>query len=310
MKFTTQYRGRILQLVSELNNLREYLMRINIICFLIFATLTTMLAPRVSNATGISVDAGLNPSEGRWMVRTMLHTMYRGGDTTPMGRSMDTYRFNAVLAYGLRRNLTVILKQPTVHQEMTMAGTTSENTGISELSMMTKYGIYRRNTRDYTLGVATTLGLKLPTGATTFSSRAYDLNVGIYTSIRTGTWSSDFNIAFGLNSFVKKNDDVVDVGAEFTLDWALAYQFNIGQSANLTLTPLLEVSYKNIASNQLNSKDLTDSGEKLFFLSPGLKFVKSSVITEVLVQIPVSQSQNGNLLERETGFIVGIRYMF
>ena len=41
-----------------------------------------------------------------------------------------------------------------------------------------------------------------------------------------------------------------------------------------------------------------------------LKFLKSSFFTEALIQIPVSQDQEGVQLERKTGFMAGIRYMF
>ena len=48
----------------------------------------------------------------------------------------------------------------------------------------------------------------------------------------------------------------------------------------------------------------------LFFISPGLKFTKSSFILEVLLQFPVWQDQEGSQLEQGTRLIVGTRFMF
>ncbi|MHC4463212.1 MAG: transporter, partial [Planctomycetota bacterium] len=62
--------------------------------------------------------------------------------------------------------------------------------------------------------------------------------------------------------------------------------------------------------DRLSGHDVSNTGESLFFVSPGLKFTKSSFILEALLQVPVDQTQNGSLLERGIGLIVGIRYMF
>jgi hypothetical protein len=48
----------------------------------------------------------------------------------------------------------------------------------------------------------------------------------------------------------------------------------------------------------------------VLYISPGIKFTKSSFILEGLLQIPVWQDQKGALLERGAGAIVGVRFMF
>ncbi|MHC4483226.1 MAG: transporter, partial [Planctomycetota bacterium] len=62
--------------------------------------------------------------------------------------------------------------------------------------------------------------------------------------------------------------------------------------------------------DRLSGHDVSNTGESLFFVSPGLKFTKSSFILEALFQIPVWQDQNGSQLERGAGVIVGVRFMF
>ncbi len=261
-------------------------------------------------AAGISVDAGLTPAEDRWILRTQLRYMERDDDPTSMNRKMDRYTLNIVLAYGLRRNLTLVLKQPVVHQEMSMAGSTSKDTGLANLSLLAKYGIYRRNTPEHTSGGAMTFGLELQTGADAFTAETWDGNSGLCSSWRRGSWASDFNIAYAWIGLADESSRGTNPGDELSLDWALAHQFSIGGEAEVALAPVLEVSYKNIGQDRLYSHDVADTGETILYISPGLKFTKSSLILEALAQIPVWQEQEGSQLKRSTGGFVGIRFMF
>ena len=244
------------------------------------------------------------------MARTMLHSMESGSDPTSMNREMNKYNLNLVLAYGLYRNLTLIVKQPMVHKKMLMNGETTKNTGLGELTFRTKYGIYRRNTPEYNIGIAAIAGLKFPTGAYTFSSKTWDIKSGLYLSLRASHLASDFNIGYSYNGSAKKTDGTIDFGDEFELDWALAYQFVISDDAETVVAPVLEFSYKYIAKDQMDGADLPDSGESVLYLSPGVKLTKSAVKFEILFQIPIWQIQKGSQLQRNTGVIAGIRYLF
>ncbi len=78
----------------------------------------------------------------------------------------------------------------------------------------------------------------------------------------------------------------------------------------MSLTPVLEFNYKHFSPDRLSGRDVSDTGESLFFLSPGIKFTKSSFILEALVQFPVWQDQEGAQLKQGTRLIVGTRIMF
>ncbi len=268
------------------------------------------LAPFEAIPAGISVDAGLTPAEDRWIVRTQWRYMERHDDPTTMGRRMERYLFNAVVAYGLRRDLTLILRQPVVHQEMSMAGSKDRESGLADLSLLAKYKIYRQNTRFYTFGAAATLGLELPTGAEAFTSNTWDLKPGLFLSWRRGRWASDFNIDYAWNGFSDEGVGDIDPGDEVSIDWALAHQFSIGREADITLAPVLEISYKNITRDRLDNRTVENTGETIVYISPGIKFTRSSFIFEALAQIPVWQDQEGSQLERSSVVLAGMRFMF
>jgi hypothetical protein len=264
-------------------------------------------------ANGISVDAGLTPARDRWIFRTQLRLMGRGDDPTAMDREMDMLVWNNVLAYGLLRNLTVMIRQPVIRRTMTMmtmAGGKMKSSGAGDLGIMVKYGMYRRNTRNSTFGVAALLGFGIPTGAQEVSSDTWNMKPGLYFSWRGRPWAADISVAYNWNSFTGKDSLDFDPGDELALDMAVSYQFSFGEKSRVALAPVMELSYKKVTRDQMNGLDIADSGESVLFLSPGIKLVVSSFILEALLQVPVWQKQEGIQLKRTPGLLFGIRWMF
>jgi len=269
-----------------------------------------LLVVESANAGGISVDAGLTPAEDRWIFRTQMRYMQRKNDPTLMDREMEMYAVPVVLAYGLHPELTLMVKQVTKSRKMTIAGSVSRDTGLDDLYILGKYKLYRRNTREYTLGIAPTLALELPTGDDDFTSDTWDLEPGLFASWRSGPWASDFSMAYKWNGFADDGRSGLNPGDELSVDLALARQFSIGGSSDASIAPVLEFSYRHVSPDDLSGHDVSNTGESLFFISPGVKFTKLSFILEALVQIPTWQDQKGSQLEQGARFILGARYMF
>jgi hypothetical protein len=261
-------------------------------------------------AAGISVDAGLTPPEDRWIIRTQFRYMERKDDPTPKNRKVEMFAFPVVVAYGFRPELTLLVRQPVKHRNLYMAGSVSRDTGFDDLYVLAKYKLFRQNTRDYTLGIASTLGLELPTGDDDFGSETWDLEPGLFTSWRSGPWQSDFSVAYKWNGFVDDGKNGLEPGDELSVDLAFAHQFNLTEKADMSLTPVLELNYKHLSNDDLSGRSVSNTGESLFFVSPGLKFTKSSIILEALIQFPVWQDQESSQLEQGIRYIVGARFLF
>ena len=276
-----------------------------IICMCMHALLVSRAA-----AVGITADAGLTPPEGRWILRTQIRYMQRVNDPTSLERNMKLYGFPLVLAYGIRSNLTLMVRQALMHREMSSVSSDRKDTGLGDLFILAKYKAYRINTRDYTFGIAPTLGLEFNTGEDPFTSGTSDLRLGLYSSWRSGPWGSDFNIVYSWNGFASDNEDNVNPGDEMSLDLAFAHQFNVYENATRSLTPVLELSYRKISPDRMEEMDLPNSGESVMYVSPGIKFTASSIILEALVQIPVWQQQEDSQLERSVGVLGGVRFLF
>jgi hypothetical protein len=268
------------------------------------------LFPEYSVAAGISVDAGLTPPEDRWIIRTQFRYMERKDDPTSMDRKMEMYAFPVVVAYGFRPDLTFLVRQPVKHRNMYMSGSVNRDTGFDDLFVLAKYKLFRKNTRDYTLGIASTLGLELPTGDDDFGSETWDLQPGLFTSWRSGPWQSDFSVSYKWNGFADNGKNGLEPGDELSIDLAFAHQFNLTEKADTSLTPVLELNYKHLSNDDLSGRSVSNTGESLFFVSPGLKYTKSSFILEALIQFPVWQDQEGSQLEQGVRYIVGTRFLF
>jgi hypothetical protein len=307
----TQSGGQISHQASVLNNISGKCSKMKrlLLVILVCATINSLISEKAT-AGGISVDAGLTPPEDRWIIRTQLRYMQRKDDPTAMNQKMDTYSFPIVVAYGFRPDLTLMIRQPVKHRKMSMAGSVSRDTGFDDLFVLGKYKLYRRNTREYTFGIASTLGLEFPTGDDDFGSETWDLEPGLFASWRSGPWASDFSIAYKWNGFADRGKNGLNPGNELSVDLALAHQFSIGEKADMSLTPVLEFNYKHLTQDRLSGHNVSNAGESLFFVSPGIKFTKSSFILEALVQFPVWQDQEGSQLKQGTRFIVGTRFMF
>jgi len=270
----------------------------------------SILIAASAHAGGISVDAGITPAEDRWILRTQVRQMQRINDPTVMEREMTRYVFPIVVAYGLRSNVTLMLRQTALHQEMSMMGDSEKKTGMGDLFVLVKYKAYRLNTASYTLAIAPTVGLELPTGSDSFTSDTWNLNTGLYFSCRSGPWAADMNIAYAWRGFADDDNDGVDPGDQLSLDCAFAHQFSIGEKASTSMAPVLELSYKKTQTDRWHGQKILNSGESVLQLSPGVKVTISSTIIEALVQVPAWQDQEGLQLEQGIVLLIGTRFMF
>lgn len=267
-------------------------------------------SPHVVQAAGISVDAGLTPSEDRWIFRLQTRYMHSTAEAPGINSEMKMYAFPMVAAYGLRNYLMLMARQTIVSREMLMLGSSGRKNGFGDFFFLMKYKAFRVNTPDYTLGISPTIGISVPTGNQAFTSETWDLNMGVYASGRRGRWGTDLNIAYRANEFAGDRADNIETGDEFSADWAAAYQFSYNSTSETTVAPVLELSFSRVMPNTLSGNEVPNSGEKLFYVSPGAKISTSSVIGETLMRIPVWQNQAGVQLEKEIGFIAGIRLLF
>jgi hypothetical protein len=233
-----------------------------------------------AHADGISVDAGVTPPEDRLIWRLQLRHLGKDADEWATDPDVAATVLATALLYGLRRDVTVGIKQGYVDRRIRMMGEEATDSGLTNLVVLGKYGITRTNTRDYTFALATTLQVAAPTGHEPFSSKEWGVTPGLFATLRSGPWSTDASVAYAWSDVT----EAPGTADELALDWAASRQLPLTSDANVALAPVVELSYR---------RSVQDEGDAaaLLFASPGLKFVWGSFITEALLQLPVWQTQ-------------------
>lgn len=276
---------------------------------LAFLLVFALIPAAESLAVGISIDAGLTPPEGRWILRTQVRSMSRTAPEGTGGAGMDRLMVPLVVVYGLRPQLTLGLRQ-IIERSMTMMGNENKESGFSDLYVFAKYKILRINTRSYTLGIAPLVGVEAPTGSSGISNEFWSINTGLFFSGRSGKWGADLTMGYRFNGVAGVPTDDPDPGNEWGLNLALAKQIPVGGSGQTALAPVLEISWKDTASDKIGGIETPTSGESVFSLAPGVKYTWGDLIIEGLVRFPVSQDQKGVQMEIGNMYLLGIRHMF
>jgi hypothetical protein len=213
----------------------------------------------------------------------------------------------AMVAYGYTRDVTIMVRQMAASRVMSMSGNEKTSSGLTDLAVLGKFGVYRKNTRNMILALAATLALKMPTGAEDISTDTWDWQAGIYGSWRSGRWGNDLNLTYTWNDFTGRAPSGITPGDVIGLDAAFSYQFSLGSSGNTSLTPVLELNYRYSMANHSDGQDVGGDGS-ILFISPGLKFTYDSFILEALIQNPVNQTYQNS--EQNRRGLIGFRYMF
>ncbi|HEY5621535.1 MAG TPA: transporter [Pontiella sp.] len=262
-----------------------------------------------TRAGGITADVGLTPPLDRWIFRTQIRYMERGDDPTPMNRQMNMYAVPAVLAYGLRPNVTLIGRQIGFYRDMDAPGA-QDISGFGDFALISKWRALRINKPKYILGIAPTLGVELPTGDDDFGSDTWDLLTGLFFTARSGAWGADLNLQYTLNGVEDRTAADGRPGDVFVSNLALSYQFTLNESATMSLWPVFELTYTDTKAGRLDGNGMPNSGGELFTLAPGMRFARQSFMLEALIQFPIDQHLSGSQLELETSALVGMRYLF
>ena len=247
-------------------------------------------------AGGISVDAGITPPQDRFILRTQ----YRYMSMSNSMMSMNTQMTPLVLAYGVTSGFTVMARGMYVNQKVENTSNVTE--GINDLFLLTKFRLYRKNTANYVLGLATYIASNIPIGSTEISNRSWNPELGLNISFRPRFFSIDVSTSYMFSDvsgkLASKPGDMLSINTAFS---AL---IPLKSNSSNAISPVLEMTY----TYQVEG-DANPSNELLFF-SPGISFIHSSLSLEALVQIPVYQSENVNLLNQNSRLILGVKYMF
>ena len=249
-------------------------------------------------ADGISVDAGLTPAQDKWILRSQyrLMNMYNSGTETYI------HSFPLVVAYGVTSNITLMMRQSYMIKNVISNEKTSQN-GFNDPFILLKIKAFRKNTSEYTFGIAPTIATNIPIGSNKISNNIWSPKTGVNGSYRHRFWLFDLNVSYTFqdltNKGTKNYNDILNINSAFSR--LLPFKNN----SDILIAPVVEFSYL----REFNKGNTGIFTTKKLFGSPGFKFVYSSFIFEILYQVPLYQNTSETVMRSRGNFIVGIRYM-
>lgn len=243
----------------------------------------------------ISTDVGLTPAQDRWFFRSQFRSM--GMDNNMM--EMNTRMAPVMLGYGVTSGVAIMARTAYVHRSFEPGG--KQNNGFNDPFLLTKYRLYRKNTADYTLGVAPFLASNIPVGAEEISNGAWNPRAGVNISFRPRFMAADLSVAY---VFTDISNEVADAPSnEVYIDLALSGMIPLKNSSQQAISPVLEVNFASEGSK-------VGKSEKWLFISPGATYRYASFAFDLLYQMPVYETDRDGQMSQQARWITGFRYMF
>jgi hypothetical protein len=249
-------------------------------------------------AGGISVDAGLTPGQDRWILRTQ----YRFMKMQNSNMTAQNHIFPLIVAYGVTSNFTLIARGMYVNRIIEMDHEVQKR-GFNDPFILLKIKVYRKNTAHYVMGIAPYFASNVPVGSKEISDNTWNPEVGLSMSLRPRFWALDFTSSYTVSDALKKTE--VQESDNLSLNLAFSSIIPI-KNSNTAISPVLELTYNKEFNSNVNER----TKQEILYLSPGLTFIKSSLMLEALYQIAVLQRTDAQIMKSKSRFVTGLRYMF
>ncbi len=255
--------------------------------------------PTAALAGPINTDVALTPSKGGSVLR--LRYTYSESDGHGDVQHVNTSVWRSTYAFGLKKDLALILSVPYVHREKDvlrpkLGRFERSDSGFADINFLVKYRFWQDDPRPgETWRWAVIGGLNIRSGDSDFSSDSYDPILGT-----AFTWRRDRQGLFA-DLVYQFNTGGGQSGHDF-LRYDVAYTYRL---APVRYEPGKAWELNAIA--EMNGRYVTDGSNEVF-LSPGIQFVTTRWSIETAIQIPVVQDLAGP--ETDYKFVVGFRYLW
>ncbi len=218
------------------------------------------------------------------------HTLFKGGTEVHVGfdRSEAGNRNETVssleLAYGLTSNWTARIELPYVDRD-------SGSSGISDMSIATKYRFWRRDSLGLQESSTVFLKIKPDTADNDRSSGTTDSILGLAYGYEGRKWYRWTAVRYRFNG---ETSDNLDRGDKLLIDLVGGIRFKQSAYLEPDWVWMLELNGEKTSKNELNGNRVGDSGGTEWFLSPGLMWTLRNFAIKTGVQFPVVSDLNGN----------------
>lgn len=284
----------------------------------ILSLLFFFLSPLFVFAVPINSDVALTPFKGQTIIRSQAKYTRKTNDPTDKDREMQIWMFPTTFVYGITEKLAFSLTAPYIDkkQKSTNAGvrSTISDSGIGDITIMSKYRIWRKDLLGGAQRLSLVGGLELPTGdddaQLKLGSGSVDPIAGILFTNQTLDREFDIDLTHQFNTKASN----YEFGDMFKYN--IAYQRRVwpwilpekGVYSQVNL--VLELNGEYDQKDKSNGGIVKDSGGNTLFFSPGLQLVAKRWVFETSVQLPIIQGLNGSQVETDYTIVTSLRLTF
>ena len=282
------------------------------------------MAPTVAFAAPITFNTALPVARGQGIFRLQWKTLAFGGDSTPADRDLWVQIVPLVGVWGVTEKVALFGIVPLIDRELelaTSAGRTERSvSGLGDATLLLRYTAYQRDEPGRTLRVAPFIGVEIPTGADDVSdalgqlppalqlgSGSWDAQLGAILTRQTLAWQTDLSLSYKINT--EAND--FESGDQASLDASYQWRFyprDLGAGVPAYVYAVLESNLTWRDRSALAGVKDPNSGGVIWYLAPGLQYVRRRFVIEGAVQIPVLQNLNGSALENDFITTLSVRF--
>ena len=282
--------------------------------------------PGAAIAAPITFNTALPVAQGQAIFRLQWKFVEFRGDRTSADRDLSVQVVPLVGVWGVTKRVALFGILPLIDREVdlrTPLGRMRRSaSGLGDTTLLVRYTAYQRDEPGKTLRIAPFLGVEAPTGedsqsdslgplppAFQLGSGSWDVQAGAILTRQALAWQTDVSLSYKLNGEAN--------------DFEFGDQTRLDASYQRRLHPLhLEAGvpayvYAVVESNLLwrdrstfGGVEDVDTGGVIWYLAPGLQYVRRRFVVEGAVQIPVAQNLDGSALEDDFISTLSVRFNF
>jgi len=263
----------------------------------------------------ITFNTALPVAENEFLAREQLIVNQSGNDPSGLARDRTASAAVSVLGYGVNNKLAIFGVLPYRNNELNLTVDSKRisrsASGFGDLTLFGRYTLIQHDWLGSNFRLAPFAGVKAPTGNDDKSDRFGRLPASV--QVGSGSWDPlagivltyqtlDYQLDGQISYQIKNEANGFEAGDIARLDASLQYRLlprTFTGGLPDFLYGVIEVNLINQQKNRVSGNTDSNSGGTRLFLTPGIQYVSKRWITEVALQIPVSQQLNGTALEND-----------
>ena len=185
-------------------------------------------------------------------------------------------------------------------------------TGIGDVALSTKYRFWRKDSLAQQESAAFLLKVKLDSADNEVTPSAVDSMVGFAYGFESIHWYRWASVRYRFNGDGTQHNNVLERGNKTFVDLVIGYRATLNGYREPDMVYMLELNseftQRNSQRNNINVKQVKNSGGEQWFLSPGFMWTLRNMAIKGGIQLPIYSNLNGEQQDNDYRFKLSIEW--